>query len=172
MLGSCSEAELAREIYYIVDNLVKEGRISGNPENVRIERKNRVTILPCRRSKDPNSLNLKQLEWAANNGHFWFHSPITSLKVILGRGKFKEMLVSELNRISFIIVLNELNYKDFIKLKNDLVNTANGLGFHVEFSQANSSHNIEVKISAEHPLSAQTVKYFLSGIDKLLQTIV
>lgn len=172
MLSSRSEAELTREIYHIVDNLVKEGRISGNPENVRIERKNRMAILPCRRSKDPNSLNLKQLEWAANNGHFWFHGPIKSLKVMLGGSKFQEMLVSELDRISFITVLNELNYKDFIKLKSDLVNTANGLGFHVEFSQADSSHNIEVKISTRHPLSAQTVKDFLSGIEKVLQTIM
>jgi len=62
MLSSRSEAELAKGIYHIVDNLIKEGRISGNPENVRIERKNRVAILPCRRSKDPNALNLTQLE--------------------------------------------------------------------------------------------------------------
>ena len=43
---SLSEAELASEIYHIVSNLVKEGRISGNPENVRIERVNREAILP------------------------------------------------------------------------------------------------------------------------------
>ena len=61
---SLSEAELASEIYHIVSNLIKEGRISGNPENVKIERVNRKAILPCRRSKAPNSLNLEQLEWA------------------------------------------------------------------------------------------------------------
>lgn len=79
--------------------------------------------------------------------------------------------MSELDRISFITVVNELNYKDFITIKNDLVTTANGLGFHVEFSQPDGSHNIKVKISAGHPLSEQTVKNFLKGIEKILEKI-
>ncbi len=168
---SLSEAELAGEIYHIVSTLIKQGRISGNPENVRIERVNREAILPCRRSKDPNTLNLEQLEWAANNGHFWFLGPIKSLKVILGRGRVQETLVSELDRISFITVLNELNYEDFIKVKSDLIKTANDLGFRVEFSQPHDSHNVKATISAEKPISEQNVTDFLSMIEKVLKTI-
>jgi len=168
---SLSEPELASEIYHIVSNLVKEGLISGNPENVSIERVNREAILPCRRSKEPNSLNLEQLEWAANNGHFWFLGPIKSLKVILGRSKVQETLVSELDRSSFITVLNELNYEDFIKVKSDLIKTANALGFRVEFSQHHGSHNVKVTISAEKPMSEKNVKDFLRGIEKVLKTI-
>jgi len=168
---SLSEAELASEIYHIVSNLIKEGQISGNPENVRIERVNRKAILPCRRSKEPNSLNLEQLEWAANKGHFFFHGPIKSLNVILDRGRVQGTLVSELDRISFITMLNELNYEDFIKVKSDLTKTANDLDFSVEFSQLHGSHNVEVTISAEKPMSKQNVKDFLRGIEKVLKTM-
>ncbi len=168
---SLSEAEMASEIYHIISNLIKEGRISGNPENVRIERVNREAILPCRRSKEPNSLNLAQLEWAANKGHFWFLSPIKSLKVTLDKGKVKETLISELNRISFIIVLNELNYEDFIQVKNGLVKSASDLGFRVGFSQPLGSHNVKVTISAEKTMSEQNVKDFLRGIEMVLKKI-
>lgn len=168
---SLSEDELAKEIYHIVSSLVKEGWISGNPENVRIERVNRRTILPCRRSKKPNSLNLEQLEWAANNGRFWFHGPIKSLKVILGKSKVQGTLISELDRISFITMLNELNYEDFTKVKNELTRAVNNLGFNVEFSQPSGSHNIDVTISATKPMSKQTVKDFLGGIEKVFKTI-
>lgn len=168
---SLSEAELAGEIYHIVSNLVKEGRVSGNPENVRIERVNRVAIKPFRRSKQPNSLNLAQLEWAANNGRFWFLGPIKSLEVILDKGKVKETLISELNRISFIIVLNELNYEDFIQVKNDLVKSTTDLGFRVGFSQPLGSHNVKLTISAEKTMSGQNVKDFLIGIEKVLKKV-
>lgn len=169
MIPSRSEAELASEIYHIVSNLVKEGRVSGKPENVRIERVNREAILPCRRSKEPNSLNLEQLEWAANNGHFWFLGPIKSLKVILGRGRVQKTLVSELDRISFITVLSELNYEDFVHVKSKLVKAATDLGYRVEFSQPRDPHNVKVTISAEKSLSGQSVKDFLKGIEKVLK---
>lgn len=171
MIPSYSESELTSEIYHIIQNLVQEGRISGNPENVRIERVNREVIRPCRRSSHPNSLNLEQLEWAANNGHFWFLGPIKSLKVILNRGKVQETLVSELNRISFITILNELNYEDFTQVKSSLVKSAANLGFRVQFSQPSDSHNVKVSISAEKNLSERHVKDFLAGIEKVLKAI-
>jgi len=171
MIRSYSEPELASEIYHIVRNLVKEGRISGNPENVRIERVNREAIRPCRRSSDPNSLNLEQLEWAANDGRFWFLGPIKALKVILNRGKIQEILVSELNRISFITILNELNYEDFTQVRSNLVKSAANLGFRVQFSQPSDSHNVKVTISAEKTMSERHVKDFLAGIEKVRKTI-
>ena len=171
MIRSYTEADLAREIYHIVSNLVKEGRISGDPANVRIERVNREAILPCRRLKEPNSLNLEQLEWAANKGRFWFLGPVKSLKVTLGKGRVKETLVSELDRISFITLLNELNYDDFNQVKRNLVKSATELGFQVEFSQPVGSHNVKVTISAERSLSEQNVKDFLRGIEKVRKTL-
>lgn len=170
VIRSYSEPELASEIYHIVRNLIKEGLISGNPENVRIERVNREAIRPCRRSSDPNSLNLEQLEWAANNGRFWFLGPIKALKVILS-SKVQEILVSELNRISFITILNELNYEDFTQVRSNLVKSVANLGFSVQFSQPLDSHNVKVTISAEKAMSERHVKDFLAGIEKVRKII-
>ena len=166
-----SEAELAGEICHIVNNLVKEGRVSDDPVDVRIERVNREAILPCRRSKKPGPLNLEQLAWASQNGKFWFLGPIKSLKVTLGKGKTREIHVSEMDRMSFTFVLNELNYDDFAKTIDNLKMSATGSGFRIDFSQPDSTHNVKVRISADKAMSAQNVSSFLSGVEKVLKTI-
>lgn len=168
---SRSELYLASEIYHIVSNLVMEGKISGNPENIIIERVDRPPIFPCRRSKQPDTLNLEQLKWAADRGRFWFFGPIKSVRVNLGKGRMNNYLVSELNRMVFVTTLNDLNYDSFVQMRNSLVKSATELGFRVEFSQPLNSHNVKVTTSADKSLSAQNVTTFLKGIEKLLKSL-
>jgi hypothetical protein len=171
IIQSPSEADLASEIYNIVNNLVKDGRISGNPEDIRIERVNREAVLPCRKGKDANSLNLEQLEWASEKGKFWFLGPIKSLKVNLGKGKVQETLVSELDRMLFITIINEINYEDLQKTKDEIIRLAAESGFQVNFSQPDSTHNVKVKISTQRSMTDGNVNEFLKGIEKIRKAI-
>ena len=111
---SLSESTWMGKIYQIVRNLLQQGRISSNPENVKIQRLRRESIRPCGKSPGPLPLNLNQLQWATQQGHFWFLGPIKSLKLNLDRGPIKGSLVSELNKETFTSILNELNFKDFV----------------------------------------------------------
>ena len=78
---SLSESTWVKEIYQIVCNLLQEGRISGNPANVKIQRLRRESIRPCGKSPGPLPLNLNQLQWATQQSHFWSLGPIKSLKL-------------------------------------------------------------------------------------------
>jgi sporulation protein YlmC with PRC-barrel domain len=166
-----SEADRASEIYNIVNTLVKEGRVLGNPEDIRIERVNREPVLPCRRGKDTNTLNLEQLEWAAKKGEFWFLGPIKSLKINLGKGKVQETLVSELDRLILVTTINGLNYEDLQKIKDEIIKLATESGFQVKFSQPDKTHNIKVSISTQKPMTEGNVKEFLKGIEKVRKAI-
>jgi hypothetical protein len=85
LTGFLPEPAWVKEIYKIVRYLLRDGRISGNPENVKIQRFCREAIRPCGKSNGPLPLNLNQLEWAINKEAFWFRGPVKSLKVNLDR---------------------------------------------------------------------------------------
>jgi hypothetical protein len=165
-----SESELADNIYRITRYLVESGRVSGNTENITIERANRDAKHPCRRSADPNSLDLEQMEWAASKGHFWFLGPIKSLNANLDRGPIKGTLVSEHGRITFTTTINTLNYNDFLQLRDKMVDSSKQSGFRVDFKQPNNSYNVEITISAKKALSEGDVADFLVGIERVLST--
>ncbi len=166
-----SEAELTKEIHHIVKTLMKEGKLSGNPEDVIIERVSRHPIKPCRRSKEPNSFNLTQLEWAENEGRFWFPGPIKSLMINLGNGRIRKTYASELDRIYFETVVNELNYDDFAELTSNLKTIARDLGLNIELLPGKGPHEANIKISTDKPMSETSVKEFLQGVEKVLKTI-
>jgi len=163
--------ELVTTTLSIVKMILGKRLVSDNPNSIEIVRVGRPPVFPCRKSQRPDKLDISQLEWAAEKGEFWFFGPIKSLNVLLDRGIVQGTLVSELDRISFITTLNELNYEDFIEVKSNLVKTANDLGFSVEFEQSHCSHNVKVTISAEKPMSTQNVKDFLKGMEKVLKTV-
>ena len=168
---SLSELTWVKEIYQIVRNLPQQGRISGNPENIQIQRLRREAIRPCGKSSRPVPLKLNQLEWATRKGHFWFNGPVKSLKVNLDRGPVKGCLVSEPNRETITTILNELNFKDFVTETQRLVETSTQFGYQVRFDQPDISHNVKVSISAPMQLSEQNVNEFIESIEKILKTI-
>ncbi len=168
---SFSEANWVKEIYQIVRKLLQEGRISGNPENVKIQRLGRETIRPCGKSLGPVPLKLNQLEWANQKGYFWFKGPIKSLKVNLDRGPLKGGLECEPSKETFSTTLNELNFGDFAAETRRLRETSAQFGYKVRFDQPDISHNVRTSISAPAPLSQQNVTEFIERIEKLLKTI-
>ncbi len=168
---SLSEPTWVKEIYQIVRNLLQQGRISGNPENIQIQRLRRKAIQPCGKSPGPVPLKLNQLEWAIQKGSFWFKGPVKSLIVNLDRGPVKGCLVSEPNRETITTILNELNFKDFVTETQRLDETSTQFGYQVRFDQPDISHNVSVSISAPMQLSAQNVNEFIERIEKILKTI-
>lgn len=163
-----SESELANNIYRVTRYLIKSGRVSGNPENIAIERINRDAKYPCGRSADTNSLDLGQMEWAADKGRFWFSGPIKSLNVNLDRGPIKGTLISEHGRITFTTIINTLNYDDFLQVRDKMVETSKQSGFHIYFEQPDNSYNVEITISAKKALSERDIADFLAGVEKVL----
>jgi len=168
---SLSEPTWVKEIYQIVRNLLQQGRISGNHDNIQIQRLRREAIRPCGKSSPPIPLKLNQLEWATRKGHFWFNGPVKSLKLNLDRGSIKGSLVSEPNKETFTTILNEFNFKDFVTEKQRLVVTSTQIGYQVRFDQPDISHNVGVSISTPMPLSEQNVNEFLERIEGILKTI-
>ena len=171
LTDSLSEPTWVKEIYQIVHYLLHEGRISGNPENVKIQRFRREAIRPCGKSPGLIPLNLNQLEWATRKGTFWFKGPVKSLKVNLDRGPIEGCLVSEPNELTFTTTLNKLNYDDFTSMTQRMAELLTQCGLHVLFEQPNDSHNVRVHISTQIPLSKQNVNEFLVKIEKTLKTI-
>ena len=66
--------------------------VSRDPLDVEIIRKGRQSINPCARSLDSDNLDLRQLKWANENGHFWFLGPIQALEVNLRSKKINGTL--------------------------------------------------------------------------------
>jgi hypothetical protein len=80
-LSGKSEAEATKIVYEKVKVLNDKKLLSRNPLDVEIKREGRNSIFPCGRSYGPDALDLGQLKWAADNGHFWFLGPIKGLRV-------------------------------------------------------------------------------------------
>ena len=108
------DPELVATLLSIIKMILGKRLVSDHTNSIEIVRVGRPPVVPCRKSQRPDKLDISQLEWAAEKGEFWFFGPIKSLNVLLDRGIVQGTLVSELDRISFITTLNELNYEDFI----------------------------------------------------------
>lgn len=165
------ESTWVKEIYHIVRRLLQGGRISSNPDNIKIQRYHGEAIQPCGKSYNSTKLNLNQLEWASQIGAFWFEGSIRSLNVILDRGPIKGSLVCELDKSTFTITLNELNYDSFTSVRKRMVELLTQYGLCVLFEQPNASHNLRVYISEQMPISEQNVSEFLVRIEKAYKTI-
>lgn len=166
-----SESTWVKEIYHIVRCLLQDGRISGNPDNIKIQRYHGEAIRPCGKYPNSSQLNLNQLEWASQKGTFWFEGSIKSLNVILDRGPVKGYLVNELEKSTFTVTLNELNYDSFNSVKKRLAELLTRYGLRVIFEQPNDTHNIRVHISTRIPISEQNVNEFLTRIESVYKTV-
>ena len=80
-----SEPEATKFVYDKVKTLSDKKRLSHDPLDVEIEREHREPIHPCGRSYGPDALDLSQLKWAADNGHFWFLGPFKGLRVKMAK---------------------------------------------------------------------------------------
>jgi hypothetical protein len=159
LTGFLPEPAWVKEIYKIVRYLLRDGRISGNPENVKIQRFCREAIRPCGKSNGPLPLNLNQLEWAINKEAFWFRGPV------------KGSLVCEPNKLTFTTTLNELNYNDFTSKAKRITDSLVQLGLDVQFEQPHDSHNVIVHVSTQIPLSEQNVVEFLEQISEVIKQL-
>lgn len=78
-----NERELTKLFYSVLKLLCDRNLVSHDPNEVEIIRRGRKTINPCARSFSPDSLDLRQLKYAYDNGSFWFLGPIQGLSVKL-----------------------------------------------------------------------------------------
>lgn len=92
-----SESDWAKIICSIIKSLVQKGVFSPQPENVIIERVGRNPIYPC--GKSFGTLDLSQLEWSIENGHFWFSMPIKALHIIIDKGSIQGDLLVYANKM-------------------------------------------------------------------------
>jgi len=161
-----SEPDLARTVYTVIGSLLQQGVFSPQPENVVIERAVGNDIYPCRMSCGAEGLDLSQLEWAANEGRFWFNGPIRAIKITMDKGSVQGDLRLEIDRMSFTTSLNTLNYRNFeaaarklkaVALQNDLKLTF----------QRTSPQSMALLVLSEKPLSVVNATEFIQKIHTL-----
>jgi len=163
-----SEPELAKTIYLIVQNILKKGIFSSNPENISIERVSNRDVFPCARSYGPEGLDLSQLELAAKEGHFWFSGSVKAIKIIVDKGSVQGDLRLETDKMLFITSLNTLNYPDFETVARKLRKSAQRLGLKLYFQQhPEARYNIILTVEAERALSVKNVNDFIEQLHAL-----
>ena len=55
--------------------------LSDDPTYVEMTREGYPSVFPCRKPKENGKLDLEQIDWAKENGKWWFIGPIETLKV-------------------------------------------------------------------------------------------
>ena len=71
--------EQCEAVYNIIRYLIDRDALSNDPLTVEMTRRGYPPIFPCR--KGLPKLDINQIEWARNNGNWWFTGPIKALKV-------------------------------------------------------------------------------------------
>lgn len=158
-----SEPNLTKKVYLVIRSLQDQGVFSPQPENVMIERAGGNDIYPCRRSYGAEGLDLSQLEWAANEGRFWFNGPVRAIKIIQDKGLIQGDLRLEVDRMSFTTSLNTLNYPNFEAATRKLKAVALQNKLELSF-QRSSPHSMTLLVIAEKPLSIANATEFIKKI--------
>ncbi len=166
-----SEPQLARIIYEIVKMLCDKNLVSGDPLKIQIQRTDREPIHPCGRSHGPDVLNMSQLAWAAEQGHFWFLGSIKSLDVVLDKGSTQGYLEGTPKRTTLTTSVNRLNFEDWEKTARHMKKTSEQLGLQIYFEELPGSHSVVLKVSVPLLLSAQNVSVFLEKVGKLMKLL-
>ena len=73
--------EQTKVVYTILEYLIDKKTLNNEPQDVEMITEGRRHITPCRRGSE--EIDLKQVEWAKNNGKWWFIGPITELRISL-----------------------------------------------------------------------------------------
>jgi hypothetical protein len=68
-----------KAVYNILRYLVEKKALDNDPYKIEMFREDRKSIMPCR--KGLGELDLEQLEWAKDNGKWWFTGPIEKLQI-------------------------------------------------------------------------------------------
>ncbi|MEM3547139.1 MAG: hypothetical protein QXU47_07255 [Candidatus Bathyarchaeia archaeon] len=158
-------------VYSVISELCRKGVFSSNPENVLLEREGYPDIAPCGRSYGRDGLDLSQLEWAANVGHFWFLGPVKAIKIVIDRGLVQGDLRLEAEKMIFITSFNVFNYDDLNLVIKKLKQTGRQFGLKIEFQQnAMMPYQLILIISSEKVLSTDNVNEFLKQIHMLHQS--
>jgi len=71
--------EQCEAVYNIIRYLIDRGTLSNDPLTVEMTRRGYPPIFPCK--KGFIKLDINQIEWARNNGNWWFMGPIKTLEV-------------------------------------------------------------------------------------------
>lgn len=161
-----SEPNLTKTVYTVIWSLLQQGVFSPQPENVIIERVGGTDIFPCRRSYGAEGLDLSQLEWAANEGRFWFNGPFKAIKIIKDKGLIQGDLRLELDRMSFSASLNASDYRNFEAAITRLNAEAQSHGLSLSYKRPNP-YNIILVVSSEETLSVVNVTEFIKKIHLL-----
>ena len=70
--------------------------LSDDPAYVEITREGYPSVFPCRKPKENGKLDLEQIDWAKENGKWWFIGPIESCARAPQRTQtYKEFKVEE-----------------------------------------------------------------------------
>jgi hypothetical protein len=73
--------EQTKVVHAILEYLIDKKTLNNEPKDVEMITEGKRTITPCRRGSE--EIDLKQVEWAKNNGKWWFIEPITELRISL-----------------------------------------------------------------------------------------
>ena len=163
-----SEAKLARVYYAIVRTLWEKRLISRDPLSIRIERSDRNPIPPCARSYGPDPVDMSQLEWAAQNGRFWFAGLVKSLNIIIDKGPRQGRLELEPNKMKFMTWLNILNLENTEIVVKRIKESSGQFGVLCHFDQPRNSYNLVLTLYMEKTLSQQNVNEFLKKIQEII----
>ena len=82
--------ELPEEIeavYTILSFLREIDGLPDTPINVEFTREGYPSVHPCRKPKEDGKIDIDQIEWARENGKWWFLGPIETLKIGIPRKK-------------------------------------------------------------------------------------
>jgi hypothetical protein len=157
--------EIIKTLPHIIHSLLLKKVFSPLRENVIIERIDREPIYPCRRY-GPEGLDLDQLEWAANEGHFWFSGPIRAIKIIFDKDPMQGDLILEINKITFITSLNTLNYQNFEAVIRKIKDAALQLGLTLDF-QGITNYDVKLTASSTTFLSVDNVNDFVNKLQSV-----
>ena len=160
-----TDPEIIKTLPQIIHSLLLKKVFSPLPENVIIERIDREPIYPCGRY-GPEGLDLDQLEWAANEGHFWFSGPIRAIKIIFDKDPMQGDLLLEIDKITFITSLNTLNYQNFEAVIRRIKDAALQLGLTLDF-QGITNYDVKLTVSSTTFLSVDNVNDFVNKLQSI-----
>jgi len=81
MVENLNYPEQTKVVYAILHYLIDKKTLNNEPKDIEIITEERRSNTSHRRG--PKKIDLKQIEWAKNNGKWWFIGPITELRITL-----------------------------------------------------------------------------------------
>lgn len=116
-----------------------------------------------------NSLDLSQLEEAANTGSFWFPGSLNGIRIRIDKGVFRGGLFLGLNHMSHNTRLSPLDCDDFTKMTEYLTKVATMENLKIAFQESKHAKNdFDLVLTYYAPLSVENSLEFLDKISKMV----